>query len=119
MAFGLGLQQGSPHPTHDASQPEWECSSDSIIRSTPDTAVTSDKLARLVLLLCGQQVSAAVGNIKPVAMIEVKAKTRNIHFVPMLELLPEDITSLPIDSVKTAPLPGREGWVCWQASFEL
>ena len=48
-----------------------------------------------------------------------KAKTRNIHFVPMLELLPEDITSLPIDSVKTAPLPGREGWVCWQASFEI
>jgi len=48
-----------------------------------------------------------------------KAKHRNIHFVPMIELLPEDISTLPTDSVKTAPLPGREGWVCWQASFEL
>ncbi len=48
-----------------------------------------------------------------------KAKERNISFVPMIELLPDDINSLPIDSVKTAPLPGREGWVCWQASFEL
>lgn len=48
-----------------------------------------------------------------------KAKARNINFVPMFELLPEDITTLPLDSVKTAPLPGREGWVCWQASFEV
>ena len=48
-----------------------------------------------------------------------KAKSRNIHFAPMINLLPEDITSLPVDSVKTAPLPGREGWVCWQASFEV
>jgi len=46
-----------------------------------------------------------------------KAKAKNIHFVQMIELLPEDISSLPIDSVKTAALPGREGWVCWQASL--
>lgn len=47
------------------------------------------------------------------------ARTRNIHFVPMIELLPEDTSLLPIDSVTTAALPGREGWVCWQASFVL
>jgi undecaprenyl phosphate-alpha-L-ara4FN deformylase len=46
-----------------------------------------------------------------------KAKDKNIRFVPMLELLPEDIVTLPVDSVDTAPLPGREGWVCWQASL--
>ena len=46
-----------------------------------------------------------------------KAKARNIRFVPMAKLLPEDISTLPLDSVKTAPLPGREGWVCWQASL--
>lgn len=45
-----------------------------------------------------------------------KAKARGIRFVPMIELLPDDIASLPVDTVKTAPLPGREGWVCWQAS---
>ena len=45
------------------------------------------------------------------------AKTRNIRFVPMSELLPDDLSTLPIDSVTTAPLPGREGWVCWQASL--
>jgi len=45
------------------------------------------------------------------------AKSRNICFVPMCELLPEDLSTLPIDSVTTAPLPGREGWVCWQASL--
>jgi len=45
------------------------------------------------------------------------AKSRNIRFVPMCELLPEDLSTLPIDSVTTAPLPGREGWVCWQASL--
>ena len=46
-----------------------------------------------------------------------KAKAKNIQFVPMAELLPEDISTLPIDTVTTAPLPGREGWVCWQASM--
>ena len=45
------------------------------------------------------------------------AKTKNIHFVPMCDLLPDDISTLPIDTVTTAPLPGREGWVCWQASL--
>ena len=46
-----------------------------------------------------------------------KAKAKNIRFVPMVDLLPEDISSLPVDSVTTAPLAGREGWVCWQASL--
>ena len=46
-----------------------------------------------------------------------KAKAKHIRFVPMLDLLPEDISTLPVDSVTTAPLPGREGWVCWQASL--
>jgi len=32
-------------------------------------------------------------------------------------LLPADISTLPIDTVSTAALPGREGWVCWQASL--
>ena len=45
------------------------------------------------------------------------ANARNIRFVPMSELLPDDLSTLPIDSVTTAPLPGREGWVCWQASL--
>jgi len=46
-----------------------------------------------------------------------KAKAENIQFMPMAELLPEDVSTLPIDTVTTAPLPGREGWVCWQASM--
>ena len=45
------------------------------------------------------------------------AEARNIRFVPMCELLPDDLSTLPVDSVATAPLPGREGWVCWQASL--
>jgi undecaprenyl phosphate-alpha-L-ara4FN deformylase len=46
-----------------------------------------------------------------------KAEAKNIRFVPMIELLPADISTLPIDTVSTAALPGREGWVCWQASL--
>jgi undecaprenyl phosphate-alpha-L-ara4FN deformylase len=46
-----------------------------------------------------------------------KSKSENIRFVPMIELLPADISALAVDSVKTAALPGREGWVCWQASL--
>jgi undecaprenyl phosphate-alpha-L-ara4FN deformylase len=45
------------------------------------------------------------------------ASAKNIQFVPMCELLPDDLSTLPADSVTTAPLPGREGWVCWQASL--
>lgn len=47
------------------------------------------------------------------------AKQTGINFVPLLNLLPEDLSTLPIDSVKTAALPGREGWVCWQDSVAV
>jgi undecaprenyl phosphate-alpha-L-ara4FN deformylase len=65
-------------------------------------------------------IHAEVEGIVCAAMFDeflTKAKAENIHFVPMVDLLPEDISSLPADSVITAPLPGREGWVCWQASL--
>lgn len=46
----------------------------------------------------------------------IQAKQKNIQFVPLIQLLPKDITSLPFDTIKQAPLPGREGSVCYQAS---
>ena len=43
------------------------------------------------------------------------AQQQGIRFVPLHQLLPGDIASLPAGSVVEAPLPGREGRVCWQA----
>jgi undecaprenyl phosphate-alpha-L-ara4FN deformylase len=43
------------------------------------------------------------------------AHERGIYFTPLHELLPDDIATLPIGGVVEAPLPGREGKVCWQA----
>jgi undecaprenyl phosphate-alpha-L-ara4FN deformylase len=45
-----------------------------------------------------------------------KAHAQGICFVPMVELLPDDLATLPVDDVTLAALPGREGRVCWQAS---
>jgi len=42
------------------------------------------------------------------------AQQRGIRFVPLHQLLPEDIATLPTGGVVEAPLPGREGRVCWQ-----
>jgi len=42
------------------------------------------------------------------------AHQRGIRFVPLRQLLPGDIASLPAGRVVEAPLPGREGNVCWQ-----
>lgn len=44
------------------------------------------------------------------------ARANNIDIMPMSGLLPEDISMLPIDTVTAAPISGREGRVCWQAS---
>jgi undecaprenyl phosphate-alpha-L-ara4FN deformylase len=43
------------------------------------------------------------------------AHQKGIHFVPLQQLLPDDIAKLPTGGVIEAPLPGREGRVCQQA----
>ena len=43
---------------------------------------------------------------------------RGIRFVALGSLLPSDIDTVPLDSVTSAWLPGREGWVGWQASAQ-
>lgn len=43
-----------------------------------------------------------------------RARQQGIRFVPLGALLPDDLSRLPAAPVETGPLPGREGWVCWQ-----
>jgi undecaprenyl phosphate-alpha-L-ara4FN deformylase len=40
---------------------------------------------------------------------------RGVRCVPLGLLLPADPSTIPVDAVATAALPGREGWVGWQA----
>lgn len=47
----------------------------------------------------------------------VRAKQQNIEFVPMIDLLNEAATPLPLDSIKNIEMEGREGWLTHQASF--
>ncbi len=45
------------------------------------------------------------------------ARARGIEFVPLQQLLQSaDTASLPRDHIQLRQLPGREGWVSWQAS---
>ncbi len=45
------------------------------------------------------------------------AHARGIEFVPLQQLLQSvDTTTLPRDRIELRQLPGREGWVSWQAS---
>ncbi len=45
------------------------------------------------------------------------ARMRGIEFVPLQRLLEHvDVSALPRDRIQKRRLPGREGWVCWQAS---
>jgi undecaprenyl phosphate-alpha-L-ara4FN deformylase len=45
------------------------------------------------------------------------ARARGIEFVPLQQLLQNvDTASLPRDRIQRRQLPGREGWVSWQAS---
>lgn len=43
-----------------------------------------------------------------------KAKQRGIHFAPLQQLLPDDMSGIKPGIINTAPLHGREGWVGWQ-----
>ncbi len=42
------------------------------------------------------------------------AKQRDIQFVPLRALLPDDLNSIKSGKITTAPLSGREGWVARQ-----
>lgn len=46
----------------------------------------------------------------------LQAKERQIGFVPLRTLLPQSSSTIQKATVKKAPLPGREGWVCWQGN---
>ena len=48
-------------------------------------------------------------------LLDAAAK-RGIRFVPLGNLLPDAIDSLPLDQVICAELAGREGWLGWQES---
>jgi len=74
-----------------------------LIRKTPFNVLTIH--AEVEGIVCASMFDEFLG----------KAKQQGIQFVPLRALLPEDRKSLPLGSVVKAPLPGREGWVCWQA----
>ena len=46
----------------------------------------------------------------------VRGAADGLRFTPLGELLPVDASLLPADTVTTARLAGREGWVGWQTS---
>jgi len=39
-----------------------------------------------------------------------------VRFVPLGQLLPAGPSTVPVDTIATGALPGREGWVGWQAT---
>jgi undecaprenyl phosphate-alpha-L-ara4FN deformylase len=43
-----------------------------------------------------------------------RGAARGIRFAPLGALLPEDPSTLPADTITTAAVAGREGWVGWQ-----
>jgi len=45
-----------------------------------------------------------------------QAKQRGIVFKPLSTLLPADKTKIPAEAMIKHTLPGREGWLAWQAS---
>ncbi len=46
-----------------------------------------------------------------------EARSRGIEFVPLRRLLEHaDVSALPRDRIQKRQMPGRQGWVCWQAS---
>ena len=46
----------------------------------------------------------------------VQARQLGIHFCPLCELLPDDLTTLPTGQLVRAPFSGREGWLGVQQS---
>lgn len=46
-----------------------------------------------------------------------EAESRNIEIVPLGELLPPDLTTLPIAKIEKRVIPGREGWISVQSEL--